>query len=121
MILTVAFRERFTILIVVGLMIAAALAIFWVEYHAEIAKEYIPSGRYDTDLFAARNLAFMMGAMVEYLGRPFVWAAPMGSIMTGALYFALVGVCIASAAASWEWGRCVPRLLYSVVASGYFS
>jgi hypothetical protein len=55
----------------------------------------IPSGRYDTDLFAAKNLPFMVGLVVEYVAEPSTLAAPLASIVTGGLYAALVAACIA--------------------------
>lgn len=97
MVLTIVFRERLTIFCVVGLIIAGTLVVFWGQYHVEIARGLpnIASGRYDTDLFAAKNLPFMLGMVVESVAESSPFAAPVGKIITFGLYAALVAACIA--------------------------
>jgi hypothetical protein len=101
MILTVVLRERLAIIIAVALVTAVVVAIFWLEYHVEIAKEHIPSGRYDTDLFAAKNLPLMVGMVAEYWVEPSTFAVTVGKIATGGVYAALAAACIAGCRRLW--------------------
>jgi hypothetical protein len=92
MILIGVFRERLAMAFAVCLIIAGALVAFWAVYHVELAKELpnIPGGPYNTDLFAAKNLPFMVGEIVEQIAAPSTLAAPLGRVVTGGLYAALV-------------------------------
>jgi hypothetical protein len=97
MVLIIVFRERLSIFRVVSLIIAGTLVVFWTQYHVEITRGLpnIASGRYDTDLFAAKNLPFMLGMVVGSFAEPSPFAAPLGNIITFGLYAALVAACVA--------------------------
>jgi hypothetical protein len=97
MVLITLFRERISIFVGTSLMVVGSLTIFWMEYHADIMRVLlnIPSGRYDTDLFAAKNLPFLAGMVAEYIVGVSTIGAVVGLIVTGGLYAALVAACIA--------------------------
>jgi hypothetical protein len=96
MVLIIVFRERLAIFGALGLIIAGALVVFWAKYHVDIARGMpgIPSGPYNTDLFAAKNLPLMVSVVVESFAEPSPLAAQVGSIITGGIYAALVVACI---------------------------
>jgi hypothetical protein len=91
------FRERFAVFAAVALVVAASAAAFWAVYHAEIVRGWanIPTGRYDTDLFAAKNLPALTGMMVESAAAPLHGAAAAGRVVTVGLYAGLVGAALA--------------------------
>jgi hypothetical protein len=95
--LILVFRERISIFVSIVLLVAGITIVFVLEYYVELSRGVpnIPNGRYDTDLFAAKNLPFMVGMVVENLAQPASFAALVGNITTGGLYFALVAACIA--------------------------
>ncbi len=97
MLLIVVFRERIAVFLVTALITAGSLAIFWTENHREIMRGLptISSGRYDTDLFAAKNLPVLIGLMVEDAAAPSRFAAGVGWAVTGGLYGGLVGAALA--------------------------
>jgi hypothetical protein len=97
MLLIVVLRERIALSLSVLLAAAVALAIFWIGYHDEIIRGLanIPGGRYDTDLFAAKNLPHLLGAMVATAAEPSALAAPLGNVVEIGLYVVLVGGSIA--------------------------
>jgi hypothetical protein len=70
--------------------------VFWAEYHVEIVRGWgnIPTGPYNTDLFAAKNLPFLIGLMVENAAAPSRFAAALGWVVTAGLYGGLVGVAL---------------------------
>jgi hypothetical protein len=72
MVLTVLFRERIAVFTAVALMTAAAFTVFWAVYHVEIVRGWaeISTGPYNTDLFAAKNLPFLIGILVENAAFP---------------------------------------------------
>jgi hypothetical protein len=91
MVLVVACRERPPIFRLVGLAVAGLLAVFWVEYRVEIVTGLptVAHGPYNTDLFSAQNLPFLLGEAVENgAGSP-----PTGRIVSVGLYAILLGVC----------------------------
>jgi hypothetical protein len=92
MALIVILRERPKAFFAIALAVAGALALFLVEYRAEIARglPHIPSGRYDTDLFAAQNLPSFMGMAIEVAAQPSDAAALLGGITRAGLYAALI-------------------------------
>jgi hypothetical protein len=94
--LIIVFRERIAVCLCVLLAAAVLLIIFWIGYHDEIVRGLanIPSGRYDTDLFAAKNLPCLLGMIAEAAAEPSGFAAPLGYITDG-LYAALVGGSVA--------------------------
>jgi hypothetical protein len=96
MLLIMVFRERITVFLVVVLIMAGSLAIFWMENHREILRGLptISSGRYDTDLFAAKNLPVLIGLMVEKAAAPSRFAAAAGWVVTGGLYGGLAGAAL---------------------------
>src|SRR5208282_4306192 len=95
--LIVVFRERMSLFLAVGLIIVVSLAVFWAEYHAEIAigLPTIPQGPYNTDLFAAKNLPFLLGAAAGSAAEPSAWAPLVRGLVAGGVYSALVGGCLA--------------------------
>jgi hypothetical protein len=93
MVLVITFRERACVFGLVGLAVAASLAVFWAEYHVEIARGLpnIARGPYNTDLFSAQNVPFLIGqAAADVAASPRV-----GQIAAGGLYAIFVGACIA--------------------------
>lgn len=97
MILVIVFRERGAVCCLAGLAIVASLAVFLVAYHAEIARGLpnTPGGPYDTDLFAAQNLPFLLGMMAEHLAAASAFASAIGRVTTVGLYTILVGASLA--------------------------
>jgi hypothetical protein len=96
MVLIVLFRERTAVFAAVALAATAALAVFWAGYHVEIVRGWanIPIGPYNTDLFAAKNLPFLIGIMVENAAAPSRFSAAFGWAATGALYGGLAGAAL---------------------------
>ncbi len=95
MALVIVFRERVSIFVGVTLIICGSLAVFSAEYQVDIARGLptIASGSYNTDLFAAKNLPFLLGEVAGSAAEPSL-APLVESIATGVLYAALVGACI---------------------------
>lgn len=91
MVLITVFRERPSRFVATIIAIAGVLAVFWVVYHAEIDKGLptIPRGPYNTDLFAAKNLPFLLGEAIGNAVGPLV-----ERVFAGAVYATLVGLCI---------------------------
>jgi hypothetical protein len=96
MALVIVFRERRSIFITANLMICGSLTVFWKVYQGEIARGLpnIANGPYNTDLFAAKNLPFLLGEVAGSVAETSS-ATLVGSIATGVLYAALVGACVA--------------------------
>ena len=88
MVLIVLFRERIAAFAAVALAAAGALTAFWAAYHAEIVRGWaeISTGPYNTDLFAAKNLPFLIGLLVENAAAPSRLGAALGWLVTGGLY-----------------------------------
>jgi hypothetical protein len=97
MVLTVLFRERIAVFIAVALVVAGSATAFWAAYHAAIVTgwSHIPTGSYNTDLFAAKNLPFLMGLLVENGAAPSRFAAAAGWVVTAGLYGGLLGAALA--------------------------
>jgi len=97
MILVIVFRETVSVFVAVSLLILACLAVFLVEYHTDIARglPQITQGAYNTDLFAAKNLPFLLGEAVGNAVEPSGWAPLVQRIVAGGLYAILVGSSIA--------------------------
>jgi hypothetical protein len=93
MILVIGFREIVPIFVAVGVLILGCLAIFWTEYHIDIARGLptIARGPYNTDLFAAKNLPFLLGEAAGNAAEPSSWAPLAQRIVAGGLYAILVG------------------------------
>jgi hypothetical protein len=91
MVLIIVFRERVSRFVATNIAIAGALALFWIVYHGEIARGLptIPRGPYNTDLFAAKNLPFLLGEAVGNAAGPLVERA-----FAGTVYATLVGFCM---------------------------
>ena len=92
-ILVIAFREIVLVFLSVGVLIFGCLAIFWIEYHIDIARGLptIARGPYNTDLFAAKNLPFLLGEAAGSAAEPSGWALLAQCIVAGGLYATLVG------------------------------
>jgi len=97
MVLIIVFRERIAVFLTVLVVGTGVLGILFLEYHVEIARvlALIPGGRYDTDLFAAKNLPFLVGLVAESAAEPSNFAALLGRITTVSLYAALLTLCLA--------------------------
>jgi hypothetical protein len=93
MILVIVFREIVSIFVAVSLLILVCLAVFWAEYHAEIARglPLIAWGPYYTDLFAAKNLPFLLGEVAGNAVEPSDWARLVQRVVAGGLYAILLG------------------------------
>ena len=85
------------VFVAVALAVAGSLAVFWAAYHVEIVRGWanIPTGPYNTDLFAAKNLPFLIGLMVENAAAPSRFGAALGWVVTGGLYGGLAGAALA--------------------------
>jgi hypothetical protein len=97
MVLIIAFREIVPIFVAIGVLILGCLAIFWAEYHIDITRG-LPSitwGAYNTDMFAAKNLPFLLGEAAESAAEPSSWAPLAQCIVAGGLYAILVGSSVA--------------------------
>jgi hypothetical protein len=96
MVLVVLFRERIAVFAALALVTAGALAVFWWVYHVEIARgsAEIATGPYNTDMFAAKNLPFLIGMMVESAA-PSRFAAALGWAVTAGFYGGLLGAALA--------------------------
>ena len=72
MVLIIVFRERIAVFLTVLVVGTGVLGILFLEYHVEIARvlPLILGGRYDTDLFAAKNLPFLVGLVAESAAEP---------------------------------------------------
>ena len=97
MVLAIVFREIPSIFVAVSLLILGCLGVFWIEYHVEIARGLptIARGAYNTDLFAAKNLPFLLGEMAGSAVEPSSWAPLVQRSVAGGLYAILVGFSIA--------------------------
>jgi hypothetical protein len=134
MVLIVVFRERIVVFATVALVTTAALAVFWAAYQVEIARGWanIPTGPYNTDLFAAINLPFLIGILVEKAEAPSRFAAAVAWVVTAGLYVGLVGAALAicrrlsrfaelrSAIAELPSGERVLAVIGSAVVAGCF-
>jgi hypothetical protein len=97
MVLIFFFRERIAVFAAVALAATGSLAVFWAVYHVEIVRGWaeISTGPYNTDLFAAKNLPFLIGMLVENAAAPSRFAAPVGWGVTAGLYGGLAGAALA--------------------------
>ena len=95
MALITVFRECPSRLFAITIALAGALAVFWVVYHAEIAEGLpgIPRGSYNTDLFSAQNLPFLLGEAATNFAQPSSWAPLAGRSLAAAIYATMIGVC----------------------------
>jgi hypothetical protein len=92
MALIIVFRERIPIFLIVVAMVGGSLAVFWAEYHVEIARGLpnIPHGPYNTDLFAAKNLPLLLGEAASTAAR----SPSVGRIAAAGLFTILAGACV---------------------------
>jgi hypothetical protein len=105
MALVVVLRERPRVVLGIALAVAAVLALFVAEYHAEIAKgwPHIPRGPYHTDLFGAQNLPAALSLAVEDAVRPPSAAALAAGITRIGLYAVLICAAIAICRRLLRW------------------
>jgi len=96
MALVALFRETPSVFVAICLLLLGGLALFWAEYHADIARGLpnITQGAYDTDLFAAKNLPFLLGEVAGSAVEPSGWAPLVQRIVAAGLYAILVGFSI---------------------------
>jgi hypothetical protein len=96
MVLIIVFRELVSTFVGISLLILGCLAVFWTEYHVEIARglPLVASGPYNTDLFAAKNLPFLLGEVAGNSAEPSGWAPLVQRIVAGGFYAILVGISI---------------------------
>ena len=89
----IACRERAAILCLIALVIMGSFAVFVLEYQVELARGLptIARGPYNTDLFSAQNLPFLIG---EATGNAAA-SSLVGRIAAGGLYAILLAACIA--------------------------
>jgi hypothetical protein len=136
MVLIILFRERIAVFVAVALVAAASAAAFWAVYDEEIVRGWaqIPAGPYNTDLFAAKNLPFMVGMIVEEAAAPsrsapaFAWAVAAGLYagLGGAVLvicrrlFSMPELCAATAALSGR-ERTLMVIGSAVIAGCFFA
>ena len=134
MVLAVLFRERIAVFAAVALVTTGSLAVFWAAYHVEIMRGWaeIATGPYNTDLFAAKNLPFLIGTLVEKASAPSRFAAAFGWVITAGLYGGLAGASLAicrrlsrfaelrAASAELPSGERVLMVIGSAVIAGCF-
>jgi len=96
MALVTVFRETPPRFVATAMAIAAALAVFWVTCHGQIAEGLptIVQGPYNTDLFAAKNLPFLVGEAAGSAAEASSWAPLAVRVYAGAIYATLVGCCV---------------------------
>jgi hypothetical protein len=72
MVLVIVFREAISVFAALTLLIFACLALFWAEYHADIARGLpgISQGPYNDVLFAAKNLPSLLGEAARGAAEP---------------------------------------------------
>jgi hypothetical protein len=121
MVLTVLFRERIAVFAAVALVTTGALAVFLAVYHVEIERGWadISTGPYNTDLFAAKNLPFLIGMLVEKAAAPSRFAAALGWVITAGLYGGWSARRWRSAAVCRASPSCAPPSPNSLTASGF--
>jgi hypothetical protein len=97
MVLVVLFRERIAFFVAIALAAAGSLAVFGAVYHVEleIGLAHVPTGPYNTDLFAAKNLPFLIGVLVERAVPPSRFAVAVKWAEIAGLYAGLVGAALA--------------------------
>jgi hypothetical protein len=95
--LVIIFRERIPVFVAVASIIGGVLGAFWWGYQDDILRGLptIASGRYDTDLFAAKNLPSLVGLMVKDKPTLSHSAAVLGWAVSVGLYASLIGVVLA--------------------------
>jgi hypothetical protein len=95
--LFIVFRERSPVLVPVALIILGVLGLFWWGYRYDVFRGMptIATGAYNTDLFAAKNLPFLIGMMVEDSSAPLRSAAEFGWAVSVGLYACLLGAALA--------------------------
>jgi hypothetical protein len=98
--LIMVFRERIPVFLAVLAALTGALAVFWAQFHGEIAEgiPHIPRGPYNTDLFSAQNLPFLFGEAAGDAAR----SRLVERIVAAALYATLAA---ASVAVAWRLSR----------------
>jgi hypothetical protein len=96
-VLIIVFHERIGVFVLVALILMCSLGVFWAEYHVEIARGLpnIARGPYNSDLFAAKNLPFLLGEAVGNAAEPSSLAPLVGRAAVCGLYAALVVACVA--------------------------
>ena len=95
MALITVFRERPPRFFAIAIALTSALAVFWMKYHIEIAEGLpgIAHGPYNTDLFAAKNLPFLLGEAATNIASPSSWGPLVGRTFAAAIYATMIGVC----------------------------
>jgi len=93
MILLIVSREIVSVFVAVSMLILICLGVFWAEYHADILRglPLIASGPYNTDLFAAKNLPFLLGEAAGNAAEPLGWAPQVQRIVASGIYAILIG------------------------------
>jgi len=93
MALVIICRERVAFFAVLALTIIVIIGVFWWVYHDDILRGLptIASGPYNTDLFAAKNLPFLIGMIVEEAAAPSHGAAVVAWAVAVGLYAGSVG------------------------------
>jgi hypothetical protein len=96
MVLVTVTRETPAQFVATTIAIAVALVVFWARYHGQIAEGLatIAQGPYNTDLFAAKNLPFLLGEAAGSAAEPSSWAPLVVRAYAGAIYATLVGCCV---------------------------
>jgi hypothetical protein len=96
MVLITVFRERPSRFVAITIAITAVLVVFCVVYHAEIGEGLptIPQGPYNTDLFGAKNLPFLLGEAAGRAAEPSSWAPLAKRAYADAIYATLVASCL---------------------------
>jgi hypothetical protein len=99
MALIIVLRERAAISCAIGISILGLLALFGAGYHSEITRGVpnIARGPYNTDLFSAQNLPFLLAEAAGSAGTPLV-----RRVVGGGLYAALLVVCFVTCCKLWR-------------------
>jgi hypothetical protein len=95
-VLVAAFRERIAVLAAVLLSAVCVGVVFWAVCHGDLARGLptIAAGPYTTDLFAAKNLPFLLGMIIEEAAAPSRNAGAIGTAVAAALYTVLLGAAL---------------------------
>jgi hypothetical protein len=95
MALITVFRECPSRFVATTMAIATTMTVFWLRYRGQIAEGLptIAQGPYNTDLFAAKNLPFLLGEAASNVAWPSSWAPLVGRAFAASIYATMIGVC----------------------------
>jgi hypothetical protein len=93
MVLVIVFREAVSIFVAISALMLCCLTLFLAEYHNEIARglSSVTGGAYNTDMFAARNVPFLLGEAVGSAAERSGWGSMVQRTASAGIYALLLG------------------------------